>query len=356
MITSVQIHGYRGFDNFELNGLGRINLLVGPNNGGKTSVLEAIYILMAEGDPAALWNVLERRGEMVTTENSGSVIPRREADVRHLFRGHEFVGSGRFKIEAGGRSESRYLSANVATMPPEKRSELRKLGDAEAAAVGLGLGLNVDLLNAIYWLPLSRSGGIREESRGSNGASGRKNQVLIPAGSLTTDELVRIWDRVQLTEQEILVLQALRLVDPNIERISARLGSVKGIIVKIKDLDQPVPIGSLGDGMWRILALAVALMQSRGGVLLVDEIDTGLHHSVMSEMWQFVFKTAKEFDVQVFATTHSYDCVYSLAHICAEADDKNPITVQRIEPGKTKAIPYAQDEIRIAADREIEVR
>jgi len=108
--------------------------------------------------------------------------------------------------------------------------------------------------------------------------------------------------------------------------------------------------------MWRMLVMAIAITQCRGGVLLIDEIDSGLHYSVMSDMWRLIFNTAKELDVQVFATTHSYDCVYSLAHICADADEQNPVTIQRIEPGRSKAIPYAQNEIRIAADREIEVR
>ena len=89
---------------------------------------------------------------------------------------------------------------------------------------------------------------------------------------------------------------------------------------------------------------------------MVDEIDTGLHYSIMAEMWRLIFNAAKEFDVQLFATTHSYDCLYSLAHICAEADYRNPVTVQRIETGRSKAVPYTESEIRVAADREIEVR
>jgi len=96
--------------------------------------------------------------------------------------------------------------------------------------------------------------------------------------------------------------------------------------------------------------------QCLGGVLLVDEIDTGLHYSVMADLWRLIFNVAKDLGVQVFATTHSYDCVYSLAQICADADGQNPITVQRIELAKSTAIPYAQNEIKIAADREIEVR
>jgi len=76
----------------------------------------------------------------------------------------------------------------------------------------------------------------------------------------------------------------------------------------------------------------------------------------MSQMWRLIFNAAKELDVQVFATTHSYDCVYSLAQICNDPDGSNSVTVQRIEPGKSTAVPYDQDEIAVAAHREIEVR
>ena len=89
--------------------------------------------------------------------------------------------------------------------------------------------------------------------------------------------------------------------------------------------------------------------------MLVDEIDTGLHYTVMSQMWKLIFNAAREFDVQVFATTHSYDCIYSLAQICSGSPHDH-VTVQRIDPGKTKATPYDEDELTVAASREIEVR
>jgi hypothetical protein len=71
-------------------------------------------------------------------------------------------------------------------------------------------------------------------------------------------------------------------------------------------------------------------------------------------MWKLIYNAAKQFDVQVFATTHSYDCIYSLAQVCGSEEDK--ITVQRIEAGKSTSVPYSENEIRIAADRQIEVR
>jgi predicted ATP-dependent endonuclease of OLD family len=77
----------------------------------------------------------------------------------------------------------------------------------------------------------------------------------------------------------------------------------------------------------------------------------------MSDMWSLIFSAAKEFNVQVFATTHSYDCVQSLATICrSEVDDISEVTIQRIEEKKRRAIPFSEAEIKIAAERQIEVR
>jgi AAA15 family ATPase/GTPase len=129
-----------------------------------------------------------------------------------------------------------------------------------------------------------------------------------------------------------------------------------GFIAKVKGFEHPIPIGSLGDGMWRMLAMAIAITQCKGGFLLIDEIDTGLHYTVMADMWKLIYNAAKEFDVQVFATTHSNDCVYSLAPVCPSNADENNVTVQRIEAGKFRAVPYSEIEIKIAAEKGLELR
>ena len=182
--------------------------------------------------------------------------------------------------------------------------------------------------------------------------------------SVSGDELVAMWNQISLTPAEGLVLRALQFLDPDIERIAAQGNSGPyyssqprgGFIVKRKGREQPIPIGSMGDGMWRLLAMAIAITQCKGGVLLVDEIDTGLHYTVMSKMWSLIYNAAREFDVQVFATTHSYDCVYSLAQICSGEAVQPSVTVQRIEAGKDRSVPYDEDEIAVAASRDIEVR
>ena len=110
----------------------------------------------------------------------------------------------------------------------------------------------------------------------------------------------------------------------------------------------------MGDGIWRLLGIALALVRARGGILLVDEIDTGLHYTVLTKMWQLVYETAKRLDVQVFATTHSRDCYEALGEVTEPG--RQDISLQRIERGRPEAVAYREAILRTAAERGLEVR
>ena len=366
MIHSIQIRGYRGFSLFAMSGLGDINLLVGTNNSGKTSVLEALYLLASAGDPGALWQVLSRRGERLEEESA----PRRpdvEFDVSHLFHGHEIRPGATFSIYANNQLPERAINYVIGEV---SRKENREMFPPEGdGPLGPRLGIHVtgkpDPLVPV--IPLSRRGGLAFETfdlprRRRGAVEGATPAQFISTESLSRDELTRMWGKVVLTDAEVRVLRALRFLDPSIERIaniptsSNFYASRGGFLIK-RNSEPPVPIGSMGDGMWRVLALAIALSRSQDGILLVDEIDTGLHYTVMSDMWRLVADTARELRVQIFATTHSYDCVKSLAEICDTGiSSQTRITIQRIEPEQGRSVPYSEHEIRVAAERQIEVR
>jgi hypothetical protein len=197
-------------------------------------------------------------------------------------------------------------------------------------------------------------------SRAGEVAKPRGPVVFIATEGLTRDRVVSIFDSIVLTPDEGIVLRALHTIEPAIERI-ASVGTNKrspwrdghgGIVMMVAG--QRVPVGSLGDGIWRLLGIALSLARARGGVLLVDEIDTGLHYSVLVDMWRLVFETARSLDVQVFATTHSRDCYEALAAVTEPG--RNEISLQRIERGKVDAIAFSELEIRQAAERGLEVR
>jgi hypothetical protein len=366
MITSMQMHGYRGFVDFEMGDLARVNLLVGTNNSGKTSVLEALYLLTSRGAPWALWQVLARRGERLTERGPNNPV---EMDLCHLFTGHELHLGSKFMLSAKNQTPERHVTFSIGEIGEEA---VPKSVEREGVPVASRLALHIKGHPAPMWstIPLTRAGGVTVESLESpRRLRGRQLDDMEPSQFITTEslsgnELVGLWDRVALTPNEERVLLALQFLDPRIERIAAQAatpnyygGQRGGFIIRVKGHERPVPIGSMGDGMWRMMAMAIAIAQCKDGVLLVDEIDTGLHYTVMANMWRLIFGAAKELGVQVFATTHSYDCIKSLAELCySETDAHANVTLQRIEVGNPTAVPYTDDEIEVAAEKNIEVR
>jgi AAA15 family ATPase/GTPase len=180
-----------------------------------------------------------------------------------------------------------------------------------------------------------------------------------------------LFEEVVLTPEEELATEALRIIDPKIERIApanvqkatqmSRLRSAAdshtGFFVRLSDKKQRVPIGSMGDGVWRILGLALAIVSAKDGYLFVDEIDTGLHFTTMLGMWKMIWDTAKRLNLQVFATTHNSDCWKSLADIAQQENiTDDGIRIHRIERDKEKSIIFDEDEIIIAVEENIEVR
>ncbi|HEX2690001.1 MAG TPA: ATP-binding protein [Kofleriaceae bacterium] len=373
MLRNLRISGFRGLREFAMSGLGRVNLLVGTNNCGKTSVLESIHMLSVPGSPLPLWQAQLRRGELIdaTTE--------RQIDVAHLFYGRTLALGTGFTIKGNGTTGQQDLAASLVVherqkLPPGMQREMfaddEENSDDILAAPGLfrstGLGLAWTIGSSIknLGLPITRRGGVRDRiifaSPDVSGAETPSEVSFITTEGLTRDSTISMFERVVLTPDEATLLRALRTIEPDIERIAsvgtyARQSSrdVRGGLAMMV-AGQRIPIGSMGDGIWRLLGIALALVQARGGVLLVDEIDTGLHDSVLVDMWRLVFETARSLDVQVFATTHSRDCYEALAAVTEP--DRAEISLQRIEREKVEAVAFTELEIRQAADRGLEVR
>jgi hypothetical protein len=183
-----------------------------------------------------------------------------------------------------------------------------------------------------------------------------------PSSFMSTELLdaVRLseqWDRIVLTPEEDLVSEALRIVEPNMERIAFSSGHSGGIFVKLKGENRRIPLGSMGDGMKRLLALALGLAQAPHDLLLVDDIDTGLHHSVMLSMWHLVVETARRRKLQVFATTHSLDCVRALARLCEQHPEfSGDVAVHRIERARKETTMLSAEDLSIASRHHMEIR
>lgn len=369
MIRSLHLTSFRSHADLQIHQLGRVNLLVGTNNSGKTSILEAIELLLAHGDPRNIWTALSRRGERFWEDEDRRIAP--EIDICRLFHGYCLDLGSSFKLQARCDDQDQQLTSQMveAEFPQEDLPLIEQ--ESLLGSSALKLTWQSGIREEDTTLPITDRGGLSYDSvrrKILRKDDPRDPVVFITTSSLGAEEVASLLSRVILNPEEGLLLRALQIIDPTIERLAPvssvrssnfanQLPSKGGVVIKCAGVDKRLPIGTMGDGIWRLLALALALIRASGGVLLVDEIDTGLHYTVMEKMWQLVNETAHKLDVQVFATTHSSDCWKALASISrANVAEKSDVTIQRIEDQSGVAVHFSEQEIVLAAEGDIEIR
>src|SRR5262249_39074687 len=137
--------------------------------------------------------------------------------------------------------------------------------------------------------------------------------TFIPAWRVPARLLAAWGDTISLTDAEERIVQCLQIVAP-IKRLTLvehpqRPGS-RMAIVRLAGQEAPPPLASLGEAMGRVFQIALAMELARGkGVLLIDEVENGIHYTALPTLWRFIFEASRSYGVQVFATTHSWDCV-----------------------------------------------
>ena len=380
MLQSLKIEGFRGFQNFEMANLGRINLLVGKNNSGKTSILEAIQFLYVQNNLDIFLETISYRGEFSWSESNRTKV----FEICHLFPGHEIIPSKEIIIIGSRESHQESVTISVKSIPIQLSLFSDKNDDLNNDNIFDDEEWN-KLLLSIRWsqsqkpieLELLANGTLARDSirriaslsRISHkiGIDNKIELRFLTPFSLTSSDMAALFDNIVLSPLEDLIIESLKIIEPKIERIASigsgkystanNLGVRGGFLIKIKNHDQPIPIGSLGDGFWRMLGLVLAMVNLENGILLVDEIDSRLHFTVMTDMWKVVWETAKKLNIQVFATTHNRDCWQSLAELITEEKiTDNEITIQRIDKDKEKAVSFNTRQIYLASERDIEVR
>lgn len=360
LLDSLEIKGYRCFEHLTIEKLGRVNLIVGKNNVGKTALLEALWIYANHDEPGILHKIVFDRNE-ITNEKILSTESIREYNfaVRNLFsnrpaappRNHNRRDSLYFIVsEAGVISD--YFIEEVLN-PPSNDEIQSRLEEAFINAAGSKTTFVRYFYDSQFGMP--QASYLPRIDRNI------KN-LFINATGLANEKLVEFWDIITLTPAEDDVIDALNLLPhKKLNRINF-IGYPKGAtnrvpVVQVDNGKEPLPLKSFGEGMTRLLGISLALVQCQNGMLLVDEIESGLHYSVLLDVWRLIFKTARDLDVQVFATTHSSDCVKAFQRAADEDKDDKGMLIRLARKGdKIKAILFNEEELETVVENDIEVR
>ena len=383
LLNSLEIRNFRGFHHLQIERLGRVNLIVGKNNIGKSSLLEALRLYTQRFSPTLVWEILRARDESRYSsgvlDESKYLLTSRSLDrpenfesqllaLKYLFYGRKAIRTYVEPIQIGPlNSQDETLSISIGWYAEEAdeqgRLKRRLLEPEEYSVVDnplprftiqMGKQSKIDYPLNPYSPTFSRL--IRPELE-------EINSFFVGANGLSGNQAGDLWDQTTLRSKDVDVLTSLRIIAPGIEGYSfvgdpeSRTGLGRVPIVRIKDIDEPLPLRSLGNGMYRMLCISLSFVNATDGMLLIDEIENGIHYSVQPELWQLIFQLARRLNVQVFATTHSWDCIKGFQR-AAEKEKQEEGMLIRLgrRKGEAAVTLFDEEELGIATRQQIEVR
>ena len=362
-LESLHVRNFRGLKDLKVEGLGRINLFAGQNNSGKTALLEALSLLTGAGYPPLAFNPIITRGAELLAESEGA-----SGSKSSGFTVHESVWKPMFheldlgkKIDVKAHHSTLGSLSLIVDFARHKNVEVKvgSLGGTSVISLQdtLGFVFHSSLTGTVTSQAL-----VDEQGRKLSvytGDSDSEPKIPIPWAYLVdrgANELqdARNLGEVRRRKQGDLVLEAVRIIEPRIESLEDNSASGVPMIWADIGLPELIPLAALGDGLGRAARLFTGMIHVAGGVLMVDEIENGFHHSAVPKIWEALDELSRDFGVQVFATTHSYECVESAYSALGDRG----FTLHRVESNESgnRCVTYTPDALRGAVRHHLEVR
>jgi hypothetical protein len=353
MYSAFTIENFRTFRHLKIADFDRINIIAGKNNLGKTSLLEAISIHTGNISLDFILRLLGGRDAKLARLPLDSLL-------------FSFEHALEAKIEATWVSAtSPSTNRQVEIRSDTAQSALQMYPNAAAiflnrSAIKLTFHSRTDTPSQIVWLL---------ESPGSNGYFGEV-EPLAPALFIGTDNRVfptetsdaerfsRLLQKDASRYQGMMV-NILQRLEPRLKTVLLlTLNNVNTLHGQLEGLKPLIPINAMGEGMNRLATIILAIADAAGGVVLIDEIENGLHYSVLPEVWRAIGQAARDFDVQIFATTHSYECIRAAHQAFRSGPDYDFRfhRLDRLQSGEIEAVTYSEEEMEAALDINYEVR
>jgi len=370
-IDSISVSNFRSFERLDVKGLGGVTLVTGKNNAGKSTFLEAVRLLISEGALPVFHAILNYREEAdVRQEDTPvAVSPEDFSSFCSLFTNYPSVAEcgTPFSITAEKNGAARFkVTARIGWFAEKFDSEesVRRIVPAEDDLFGDSTGfpaLEIENMSRKRVIRIDRQMRYRRSLVDPADASAMPCVYLDPFSSRSTNQLATLWDAVALTSAESDVVNALRVASPDIEAVNVIGGESSGnrsrtAIVKSSKYSHPVPLRSFGDGVNRLFGLMLSLSCAKNGVLLVDEIENGLHYTILPEVWRIVFQLATQLNVQIFATTHSWDCITAFQRAAADHAEEGALLKLAAKDGRIIPKLFKESELAIATRDQIELR
>lgn len=313
-IKYIEIKDFKCFDDFKADGLAQVNLIGGKNNVGKTAFMEACFINSHAQDIKSFTEALRAiklmRENLNILFDSSSYNKKSFIEKSNCYFSKSNINTAYFKIKE-------YEGVKKYLFEYQNKTIETKLND---------FSFELDTI---------------------------ENIGFIDNFGFSNDEIIRNYSFVQKKDEE----QTLNTI---LNELDARIESFKVINDKPQCKTNGIyrELTELGDGVRHIVSIVATLYASEKGYLFIDEIDNGIHYSMLDKVWKIILTLSKELNVQVFATTHSKECIESYGRVAKILEYKNInyMTLVKNKSNEVVAATYDYDLFLSTLDQDHEVR
>lgn len=336
MLDSIEFENFKGIRHLQIAGLRQVNVIVGGNNVGKTSVLEGLYLVASPPQPPTAVSSLRYVAEEGFDEWIG-------------WASNLEAGVAGFSITCRDGDAGRMVSAHRGEEIRYTESQQRMLGRLiPPNTYGSRQEKNWFKLRDGWFLALSYLVDVEQ-----------LRPRIVPSSVSSRMEVLQDYESAIVFSQfESDIEGVLRKLDPRIRtlRVAKPQGRNRGIYVDCGG-EIRLPLEHFGAGASRLLSIVTQAYMAGGGVLLIDEIESGIHHQFMASFWSVLLELAERTGIQIFATTHSYECLKAAAEAAAKIPG-DQLALHRLyrKNGEIACITGDEQRLLDAIDSGFEVR
>ncbi|AEI67381.1 AAA family ATPase [Corallococcus macrosporus] len=345
---------YRSLRDVRLERLGRMNLLVGGNNAGKTSVLEAIGLVARPVDPGQwIQTVTNRDASGPLVDGLWALFPGSTA----LTLEGESEESRPISIQARFEGQSRQLRAEALAFIEQRWADSDRASPDPRSDVVVRLQMEVSAGDATPMNHELDFGSTPRRLPIPHGVALFRVFVVTPMTHRSTAQLITHLSHVIDEGTKGKAVELLRMFDPHVSDVLISRPFGRDAIRVVHERRGVVDLATFGDGMRRAFAMSVALSRASGGILLVDEIESAIHARALDSVLPWLVRAAGEAKVQIVATTHSLEAVDASlgAFVSAPSDEVITYHLRRSEGGHA-CLRYDLDGLRSLRDEGLDIR
>ncbi|MDD5091641.1 MAG: AAA family ATPase [Candidatus Wallbacteria bacterium] len=371
MIKKISIKNFKCFDSFEAEGFSRINLIGGMNNVGKTALLEALMIFQ---DEIFAWKKIQTMYDV-----KGLTYPAPAPELLWFPLYHNFRIDESIKIKADlNLLVIEYIQNDNPEMytPPVNQlvNNLITAGSSETAGSyfggknGINEKLHFNLLkgnDTFHWCytinqnPNNHWAVTDTYYPLMNSSVKAPESVYITSASRINEAVVSNWfGEIDKSKKADKVVEYLKLIEPRIASLNSIHSGGLPVVHCDIGLSEKLPLALLGSGTMRLLEILLGIIMCKDKVVFVDEIENGFHHSVQSKIWESIARACQDYNVQLFATTHSYELLSKSilgAKNAGMADEFRYIRLEKIND-RIEPIVFDHELLKGSLESNFEVR